>query len=688
MSNAISKVALDAYARRVGEITGFNNATRQDNPSLDIIVGLPGSGKSTFIQQEFNAAANNHVFLQLDVLRESHPSYMASKNNEFKFMEADNHARQSLNDHFTNCLFDRKSMILEYPFTHNELFFGYIDAASDAGFTTNVHIMAENTYVAAFQKHLRFLNEQESFGYGRYITPIEFNTLKEYIPDNLTYFESLKSEGVINKIAIVSSPDHDLCQRSVPSQSPIADFNLIADKLSLPVIRHIDKLTAAIESHSCKKHKLVDYFDLKKAYSIDLLQYLNNTVDLKQFMLDHGGQIDRSKTSHRFPVIRFEGENYVLNERNGFTSGDRRGNLHQFIKEQVHLFPDTHNAPNAYVKALNILKDYYFNNGPSIEIQPRQAPAPRVIDADLAARISQKPYELKAVPPVPDHYLFSQRGLDYSLASDKYFKDTFTILHKPNQPGNYACFHLHENIASPQSPAAIWIRGNGPADEFKKGRFIEGSVKEAALWSSNFDALDQSKPVTIFFMENPIDAMSHYQLNKQSLSNPLYLCSIGSVTDQQLNHALDIHKAMPGSRLVSAFDNDIEGRRFDAKLFIAALKQAPEPVPLTIETFKKDGQVCFHMLNTDREHTGAFIKNLEYFNSHQPPNPFTITDHAAGGKLISCNADTATIDFCFKAMGKLCNMVTGFNIGILKALAKDFNADLLTGPAVSLSHKL
>jgi len=95
---------------------------------------------------------------------------------------------------------------------------------------------------------------------------------------------------------------------------------------------------------------------------------------------------------------------------------------------------------------------------------------------------------------------------------------------------------------------------------------IKSSEYQNSLWVSNHD---KSKPLDkLIVAESPINALSHYQLNKTDLAgkNVLYVATGGSMTNNQIRLIDKINVKSKPKDVETIFNNDEAGHRYASKL--------------------------------------------------------------------------------------------------------------------------
>lgn len=95
-----------------------------------------------------------------------------------------------------------------------------------------------------------------------------------------------------------------------------------------------------------------------------------------------------------------------------------------------------------------------------------------------------------------------------------------------------------------------------------------GTDKEKSAWIAT-TASNPAEVKRLFMFESPIDAMSFYEIkNKPLLHDSAFISLSGQMHKDQLQNVL---KEFPEARINTAYDNDITGRVYDIRTYMAAV---------------------------------------------------------------------------------------------------------------------
>ncbi|PRY08343.1 Toprim domain-containing protein [Pontibacter ummariensis] len=157
------------------------------------------------------------------------------------------------------------------------------------------------------------------------------------------------------------------------------------------------------------------------------------------------------------------------------------------------------------------------------------------------------------------HYLIKERGL--SSETVQLFLPYIRLVRDAEKDNAYT------NIAFPlQKPTSSETIGYDLRNYGFKG-VAAGSDRKHGVWVADFA---QNPVLTrhVYFAENPIDAMSFYQLekDKRDFSNSVFVSFGGGMSRMQVELSL---QAWPNAQKHTIFDNDYQGKIYDIYLATA-----------------------------------------------------------------------------------------------------------------------
>lgn len=213
---------------------------------------------------------------------------------------------------------------------------------------------------------------------------------------------------------------------------------------------------------------------------------------------------------------------------------------------------------------------------------------------------SESRYESLPVTVGKLHYLTRARGLDRETV--KLFMP-YVRLVKDLQKEPAKAF---VNIAFPLTrPGAADIVGYDLRNYGFKS-VAAGSDRQQGLWIADF-AGDPAHTRYVFFGENPIDAMSFYQLHRHRIDihSAVFIAFGGGIAKAQLQLAL---QRWPHAAKHSLFDNDYQGRVYD--IVLASAMSGKEA------SFKKENDSLQFTVNGKRFELATHRLSLSVFERH------------------------------------------------------------------------
>lgn len=360
--------------------------------------------------------------------------------------------------------------------------------------------------------------------------------------------------------------------------------------------------------------------DLSTFYKDEALFFLK-TIDLEQLMLDEGFVKSKNGSTRKEPLYKKDGMQLgVALGHKGFpvwndvTPGANHGNIKQTTLGFLQLSKGI-DARESYNVARKICLDQY---GPEYKMFVEQfakvegeASIPRYV-RDLVGTLGNiKPRQSKAVPkvvlnesepevekifefkPAHDFSLLIDRGLTVDTINHPIFKDCFgnasgtfaessqyspdklvyenhLIIPYRNIKGEIVSLEAKNRFTEEGFAEQIEraIRQNENLGKVRRNpsKFYVDSSKSTSFGMANIP----DNPDTIFLCEQPIDAMSYFQMNREASERTIFMFSGGNITDtfiQKVSSLLDQYKTIISVK--TGFDNDISGLSYSLKLLSA-----------------------------------------------------------------------------------------------------------------------
>ncbi|WP_162056008.1 DUF3991 domain-containing protein [Pontibacter pamirensis] len=226
-----------------------------------------------------------------------------------------------------------------------------------------------------------------------------------------------------------------------------------------------------------------------------------------------------------------------------------RGSVIDFVASRLHRFNESYSSP---AEGVNQVLSRLFSEPQAF--RPAFAPPPpKAFDA---GRYAPQPLSVGKL-----HYLIKERGLERETI-EKFLPFIRLVKDTAKDPGKvYA--NIGFPLTRPGSNAVIGydLRNYG----FKS--VAAGSNRQSGMWIADF-AGSQARTRNVFFAENPIDAMSFYQLRRKEMDmqSAVFVSFGGGISKNQVRLALE-HWPQAAKRTL--FDNDYQGRVYDIVLATA-----------------------------------------------------------------------------------------------------------------------
>jgi hypothetical protein len=427
------------------------------------------------------------------------------------------------------------------------------------------------------------------------------------------------------------------------------------------------------------------FHELRIGNNRDIAYQLNQAADISVFVEAAGYKKTKGSTE-RWP--RYEKGKSVLlvtehNTVKDVKSGESR-NLFAFIKEE---FPNTSKASDTVHFIATVMKYPESERSGALHLgwqqqrqgQPRAEGSAQGQGSGVKKEFRLSDYRLEPLN-TGKNYLHDQRGIAQETLEHPNFKGAIlqgNRQYRLNSSGaQVEVPRWQNNVVYPfkQRPDAA----NGEmttllqqyGEKFKLGDklvdkvFAPGSGKHSAAWFSNLP----EKAEQLLVVENPLDALSHYQLHQPA--GALYMATGGRPAVGQLaliDEVCQKHN-IPNKRL--AFDNDMAGHSFDAQYI--AHKTPMYGIKTVPDSGDKEFTVEYRQLKPAQH--AALSKAAE-----KNPNAVCRDD----GSIAVRVKTPEELSRCNKYAAKF--LAEDKSLDFAKSQAKDFNDDLKA--ALALGRK-
>ena len=338
-----------------------------------------------------------------------------------------------------------------------------------------------------------------------------------------------------------------------------------------------------------------EFFSIRHDYNQKIAYQLNATADIKVFMEDAGYK--QKYSTERWP--RYEKGDAVLlvTESNGYKNvkTGETGNLFKFI-EAEYAKTGAKSATAHFIDVVLKQPVAEMRSKAHIEWLGERAHQPAAMAEGtpvVKKEFNLSDYRLEHLS-TGNNYLVNQRGIEKATLDSPLFKGSIIQGNKTHRidakTGNKVEIPKHfNNVVYPfkQSPSALnqemtsllqqYSKKFKAGDKMVDKLFAPGEGKKNAAWFSKLPP--DGKVTNLFVMENPLDALSHYQLHKPE--NPLYMATGGRPAAGQVQLIDEVAAKYGVQHKHLSFDNDMAGHTFDAQYLASktqqyGLKQVPD----------------------------------------------------------------------------------------------------------------
>lgn len=377
-----------------------------------------------------------------------------------------------------------------------------------------------------------------------------------------------------------------------------------------------------------------DYKKYDRSFSGAEDQFFRDSINLQELALSEGWEFDKKESSQMTKIYRRNGHKITINKVGlrylwSYVGQENapKGSVVEFIKtfnqlEGKQLYAHLRDVAQRTVGVeYSIFKDRFLNenklplkeqNQPIKPIEQVNIQVPEEVEEDIEEGEAQKIFILPQlenidfllnrglIEPTINHPLFkgrlgsTQAEFGVEAGEKTPFKNTdFQFEHhllvpswnrKGELVGLEAKNKYKDEVYNHEVNKAV-DRGDSISSVRKNPSRYYPQSSKSALWSSNIIG----KPKAILISEQPIDALSYFQVNQPK--DTLFVSTGGNFTDNQLIHFKALIKEHGIEQVITGFDNDINGLRYSLKV-LSAFKEKKGEIDLSFSTYLKDEIVC------------------------------------------------------------------------------------------------
>lgn len=148
-----------AFEQSIAPIVFDGSATPEADPTITLVVGQPGAGKSATVSRLIRGTTNRPAVLSVESLAAFHPDYLAA--GRWRPIEAPSRlaprVAEWLSEGLNFARERRRSLLLEGSFSNSAAVFGTIEGFADAGFSTQIVVVAARRSESLLTAASRFL---------------------------------------------------------------------------------------------------------------------------------------------------------------------------------------------------------------------------------------------------------------------------------------------------------------------------------------------------------------------------------------------------------------------------------------------------------------------------------------------------------------------------------------------------
>ena len=148
-----------AFDQSLAPILFDGSATPEADPTITLVVGQPGAGKSATVSRLIRAMTNAPAVLSAETLAAFHPDYLEAR--RWRPIEAQSTLAPQVAEWLSEALDfareRRRSLALEGSFSNSDAVFGTIEGFADAGFSTQLVVVAARRSESLLTAASRFL---------------------------------------------------------------------------------------------------------------------------------------------------------------------------------------------------------------------------------------------------------------------------------------------------------------------------------------------------------------------------------------------------------------------------------------------------------------------------------------------------------------------------------------------------
>jgi len=523
----------------------------------------------------------------------------------------------------------------------------------------------------------------------------------ERLLDFITWKSELKSQGI--KIELFYTKDNDIFGLSFIDE--ITGVRYKASELDrkyswAQLKKHFDPNTLYQEDIN-KTETKKQFKPLNEEEGMEsVIKTLKENVDLIDLIERHGYQIDKTKSTASVKV--FKGKDILL-VRKDINTGlfyYNYANSNDKKPKDIFNFVVDSGIVSDFKEAVKYLSgpSYNFSKVEKTNNAKRNEPSVKKDEPFIPVRT----YSLDE-----NNYLVVDRGISIDIISKHFNGAIFSTTHDRlaedlqaimGDKAKYFIKKIKPNTGYTVIPltdiktgkiVGQQIRHNNignPLPDTSYKPLIKNSNKTSSIWS-NYDA--SLKNIAVF--ENPIDAISHQELNPDFKSS--YFGTIGNPSNEVIKYIAELRNK---HTINLGGDNDLAGTYFNSRFLVQMMGNK---LNTTIALSKDLDNVTkgFNQINlnftlkSDKVEHQKLINMVNSFNKESSTHECTLNfngsidiDNINYSLVINSNktalSPSESLEADQKALELLNNKIAYFyldNVGFIKSVAKDQNADLI-----------
>ena len=337
-NSALAKEMLEE-ARLILDIGG---AVPVDTPSLVILGGQPGSGKSSAIEMIEARFEGNIFALNGDDFKELYPDYAELvKANK----EQASHVVQDYSNYVVNHLKQeysdlRYNLIIEGTMRTSEVPISTIEEFKAKGYQAEAYVVASNYYASRTGCLLRMEMDIADNGYGRSVPIESHDAAYNNIPLTM---QKLLDSGQLENITIMSRSGHVLGDLK-HGDNVIEIYQAHREKFSLDeytkVSANLNQALALMQQRSAAAVEIDNVTQLQNDMTIKYATGITTQID--RLLTDYAGSLDKEQTEQLTKLIdAYPAANLInLPDGNIMLNQQAKESINAFLKHAHHGQPN------------------------------------------------------------------------------------------------------------------------------------------------------------------------------------------------------------------------------------------------------------------------------------------------------------------------------------------------------------